>query len=83
MLKVSGAQTALRGRDRFFRAVDEFRQAAPGVWAAGRSDVRQIYEGRLTGTPIHRVLAIDTRMESGDFEARRQAAYASDALLML
>lgn len=83
MVKVSGAQTALRGAIVSSEQVDEFTQAAPGVWLLARSDVRQIYEGASHRTPIHRVLAINAHaVDPLDFDAQRQAAYASDALLL-
>ena len=83
MVKVAGAQTGLRGAIVSSEQVDEFREAAPGVWVLARSDVRQIYEGASHRTPIHRVLALETHeIDPRDFDARRAAAYASDALLM-
>jgi hypothetical protein len=83
MVKVAATQTALRGAIVSSEQVDEFRQAATGVWLLARSDVRQIYEGASHRTPIHRVLAIDANdIDPADFDARRQAAYASNALLL-
>ena len=83
MVKVAAAQTTLRGAIVSSEQVDEFREAAPGVWLLTRSDVRQIYEGASHRTPIHRVLSIEAHdVDPRDFDARRQAAYASDAVLL-
>ncbi|MFL6280950.1 MAG: hypothetical protein ACJ731_12620 [Vicinamibacterales bacterium] len=83
MLKVSAAQTALRGPIVASEQVDDFREARPGVWLLARSDVRQMYEGAAHRTPIHRVLAIDRQeINSSDFSARRQRAYQSAAVML-
>lgn len=83
MVKVAGAQTALRGAITSSEQVDEFREVGPGTWLLARSDVRQIYEGASHRTPIHRVLEIEGHeIDPPAFDARRQAAYASDAVLM-
>ena len=83
MLRASAAQTALRGAIVSSEQVDEFRQASSGDWFLARSDVRQLYEGASHRTPIHRVLTIETHdIDPPDFDARRHAAYASDALLL-
>ena len=83
MRRVAAAQTALRGAIVSSEQVDDFREAAPGVWLLARSDVRQIYEGASHRTPIHRSLTIERHeINPADFISRRQAAYASDALLM-
>ena len=83
MLKVSAAQTALRGPIVASEQVDEFQQAKPGIWLLARSDVRQMYEGAAHRTPIHRVLAIAANdVNSPDFVARRQAAYSSGSVML-
>jgi len=83
MLKVSAAQTALRGPIVASEQVDEFRQAQPGIWLLTRSDVRQMYEGAAHRTPIHRVLAIaSNEINVPDFSARRQRAYGSGSVML-
>jgi hypothetical protein len=83
MLKVSAAQTALRGPIVASEQVDEFRQAQPGIWLLARSDVRQMYEGAAHRTPIHRVLAIaSNEINAPDFLARRQRDYGSGSLML-
>ena len=83
MLKVSAAQTALRGPIVTSEQTDEFRQVKPGIWLLARSDVRQMYEGAAYRTPIHRVLAIDrAEVNPPDFKERRARAYV-DAPVML
>ena len=82
MVKVSATQTALRGPIVSSEQTDEFRSESD-LWLLDRSDIRQIYEGAGHRTPIHRVLRI-TRHEinSPDFEARRQSAYASSSVML-
>ena len=83
MLKVSAAQTALRGPIVASEQVDEFRQAQPGIWLLARSDVRQMYEGAAHRTPIHRVLAIaSSEINAPDFLSRRQHAYGSGSVML-
>jgi len=83
MLKVSAAQTALRGPIVASEQVDDFREVRPGVWLLAHSDVRQMYEGAAHRTPIHRVLALDHQeINSSDFSARRQLAYHSAAVML-
>jgi hypothetical protein len=83
MLKVSAAQTALRGPIVASEQVDEFRQAQPGIWLLARSDVRQMYEGAAHRTPIHRVLAIaSNEINTPDFLSRRQHAYGSGSVML-
>jgi hypothetical protein len=83
MLKVSAAQTGLRGPIVKSEQTDEFRQVQPGVWLLARSDIRQMYEGAAHRTPIHRVLEIRrTDVNPSDFKERRNRAYA-DAPVML
>ncbi len=83
MVKAAAAQTALRGPIVASEQVDEFRAAQEGVWLLARSDVRQMYEGAAHRTPIHRVLAIATHdINPPDFLVQRQAAYASDAVML-
>ena len=83
MLKVSAAQTGLRGAIVASEQTDEFRQVKPGIWLLAHSDVRQMYEGAAHRTPIHRVLAIDRiEVNPPDFNERRTRAY-SEAPVML
>ena len=83
MLKVSAAQTALRGPIVASEQVDEFRPVQPGIWLLARSDVRQMYEGAAHRTPIHRVLAIaSNEINVPDFSARRQRAYGSGSVML-
>ncbi len=83
MVKVAAAQTGLRGAIVSSEQVDVFREVRPGLWLLARSNVRQIYEGASHRTPIHRLLTIETHeIDPADFVARRQSAYASDALLL-
>jgi hypothetical protein len=83
MLKVSAAQTGLRGAIVTSEQTDEFRQVKPGIWLLARSDAHQMYEGAAHRTPIHRVLAIDqTDVNPPDFKERRSHAY-SNAPVML
>jgi len=83
MVKAAAAQTGLRGPIVASEQVDEFREAREGVWLLARSDVRQTYEGAAHRTPIHRVLTIAAHeINPPDFLLRRQAAYASDAVML-
>lgn len=83
MVKVAASQTGLRGPIVVSEQVDEFQPARPGIWLLSRSDVRQMYEGAGHRTPIHRVLSIAAhQINPSDFVARRQAAYASDSLML-
>jgi hypothetical protein len=83
MVKVSAAQTGLRGPIVSSEQEDGYRRHADGVWLLARSDVRQIYEGAAHRTPIHRVLQMVAHdVNPPDFEARRQAAYASAAIML-
>jgi hypothetical protein len=83
MLKVSAAQTALRGPIVASEQTDHFRQAAPGIWLLDRSDVRQMYEGAAHRTPIHRLLAISSHeINTPDFIERRQRAYGSASVML-
>ena len=83
MVKVAATQTALRGAIVSAEQVDQFRQVRRGVWMLARSDVRQLYEGAAHRTPIHRRLDLrQHEIDPPDFEARRQTAYASDALML-
>jgi hypothetical protein len=83
MLKVSAAQTALRGPIVASEQVDDFREAGRGVWLLAHSDVRQMYEGAAHRTPIHRVLAIDrNEVNVADFPARRRHAYQSATVML-
>ena len=83
MVRVAAAQTRLRGAIVSSEQVDDFREAAAGVWLLARSDVRQIYEGAAHRTPIQRLLILTTHeIEPGDFETRLRAAYASPSVML-
>lgn len=83
MVRVAAAQTGLRGAIVSSEQVDDFREAAPGVWLLARSDVRQVYEGAAHRTPIHRLLTIARHdIDPPDFDARLQAAYASPTIML-
>ena len=83
MVKVSGAQTGLRGPIVSSEQVDEFHAEPGGVWLLARSEVRQIYEGAAHRTPIHRVLAIARHeINPPAFADRRAAAYASPSVML-
>lgn len=86
MLRVSAAQTGLRGpivsseqRDTFVRVP----VGAETVWLLGKSEVDQVYEGAGHRTPIQRVVVIE-RYEANpeDFEARLRGAHASDSVML-
>ena len=82
MVKVSAVQTGLRGPIVSSEQTDEFRRQG-SLWLLARSDVRQLYEGAGHRTPIHRVLAIDRQeVNPAAFAERRQAAYASPAVML-
>ena len=77
--RISARQTTLRGPVVSSEQTDEFARVQPGTWVLARSEVHQLYEGAAYRTPIHRVLALGTHdVNAADFQARRQAAYASD-----
>lgn len=83
MMKVAAVQTGLRGPIVASEQTDEFRKQRDGVWLLARSDTRQTYEGAAHRTPIHRVLVLtEHQVNPGDFERRRNAAYASDAVML-
>jgi hypothetical protein len=83
MLKVAATQTGLKGAIVSSEQIDEFREATAGVWLLARSEVRQLYEGAGHRTPITRVLAVTGHeVNPVDFEARRDAAYASSHVML-
>ena len=83
IVRVAAAQTELRGAIVSSEQVDDFREAAPGVWLLAQSDVRQLYEGPGHRTPIHRLLRIATHeINPAGFEARLQTAYASPSVML-
>jgi hypothetical protein len=83
MLKVAATQTGLKGAIVSSEQIDEFREERPGAWLLARSEVRQLYEGAGHRTPITRVLAIaGHEVNPPDFEARRDAAYASSHVML-
>ena len=82
-LRIHATQTALRGPIVSSEQIDDFREAAPGVWLLGRSEVRQLYEGAAHRTPIQRVLEIASHeINPPQFDARLQAAYQSSSLML-
>ena len=82
MVRVSAAQTGLKGPITVSEQADEF-QLEDGRWRPARSNVRQNYEGAAIKTPIHRLLVIDRyEVNPSDFEARRAAAYASNDVML-
>ncbi len=83
MVRVAAAQTRLKGPIVASEQVDDFEQVRDGIWLLHRSDVRQMYEGASYRTPIHRVLSMSAYdVNPADFAARRQAALASDAVML-
>src|SRR5262249_8379305 len=83
IVRVSAAQTGLRGPIVASEQVDDFTREREGVWLLKRSDVRQMYEGAAHRTPIHRVLDIEQReVNPPGFSRRRQEAYGSGDLLL-
>ncbi len=83
MLRVAAAQTRLRGAIVSSEQVDDFREAAPGIWLLAQSDVRQIYEGPGHRTPIHRLLRLSTHeVNPPNFASRLQSAYASSSVML-
>lgn len=83
MVRVSGAQTRLKGPIVASEQVDDFAQVQPGIWLLTRSDVRQMYEGASYRTPIHRLMVMTSHdVNPADFAARRQAALGSDAVML-
>lgn len=83
LVRTSGVQTSLRGPVTASEQTDEFRRIRNGLWMLARSDVRQTYEGAAVRTPIHRLLILDTyEINPGDFTTRRDAAYASNDVLL-
>jgi hypothetical protein len=83
MVRVSAAQTGLKGPITASEQDDDFRPDAAGRWRLARSNVRQTYEGASVRTPIHRLLVIDRdEVNPPDFAARRAAAYASPDVML-
>lgn len=83
MVRVSAAQTQLKGPIIASEQADDFSLDDQGRWLVARSDVRQTYEGASVRTPIHRLLMI-TRHEinRADFAAQRDAAYQSRDVML-
>ena len=83
MARVSAAQTGLKGPITASEQIDTFVPDKDGRWLLVRSDVRQTYEGASIRTPIHRLLEIARHeVNTGDFAARRAAAYASADVML-
>lgn len=83
MARVGATQTGLRGAIISSEQVDDFREVQKGVWLPAQSDIRQIYEGAGHRTPIHRQTTFDEHaLNPSDFEARRDAAYASPSVML-
>jgi hypothetical protein len=83
MVRVSAAQTGLKGPITASEQIDDYVADSPGRWRLARSNVRQTYEGASVRTPIHRLLLIDRyEVNSPDFDRRRAAAYASPDVML-
>jgi hypothetical protein len=83
MMRVSAAQTGLKGPITASEQTDEFRMDAGGRWLLARSDVHQTYEGASVRTPIHRRLEIARHeINPPDFPSRRDEAYASRDVML-
>jgi hypothetical protein len=83
MVRVSAAQTGLRGPITSSEQTDEFRENGKGIWLLARSDVRQTYEGASIRTPIHRLMVLNQQeINAPDFQARREAAYTSADVML-
>ena len=83
MVRVSAAQTGLKGPITASEQTDDYTSDSPGRWRLARSNVRQTYEGASVKTPIHRLVVIDRyEVNPPDFEARRAAAYASPDVML-
>jgi len=83
LVRVSAAQTNLRGAIVASEQTDEFAPDGSGFWLLRRSQVHQRYEGAGHRTPIERVLTLDRHdINPGDFDARRRAAFASSSVIL-
>jgi hypothetical protein len=83
MLRVSAAQTGLKGPIIASEQTDEYAVDPAGRWLLARSDVHQTYEGASIRTPIHRRLVVDRHdVNTADFAARRAEAYASRDIML-
>jgi hypothetical protein len=92
LVRLEAAQTNLRGPITSSEQIDEYaplqpasgpRPPASDLWLLVRSDVRQLYQGAGHRTPIRRVLTIERNdINPPDFDARRAAAHASDAVML-
>ena len=83
LVRVAAVQTGLRGSIVQSEQIDEFAPQGDSAWLLARSDVRQMYEGAGHRTPIHRVMVVHHHeVNPPDFEARRQAAYASSSVML-
>ena len=83
MVRVSAAQTGLRGPIVASEQTDTYAPDAGGRWLLARSDIRQRYEGASVRTPIQRLLVVDRHdVNASDFAARRAAAYASSDVML-
>ena len=83
LVRVEARQTGLRGPIVASEQVDEYRRENGNLWLPSRSHVRQLYEGAAHKTPIDRLLVTTNHeIDSPDFEARRQAARTSSAIML-
>ena len=83
LVRVEARQTGLRGPIVASEQVDEYRRASGNLWLPSRSHVKQLYEGAAHRTPIDRVLVTaNHEIDAPDFETRRLAAHASNALML-
>ncbi len=83
MVRVSAAQTGLKGPITASEQTDDFTADAALLSRLARSSVRQTYEGASVRTPIHRLLVIDRHeVNPPDFAVRVAAAYASADVML-
>lgn len=86
LLRVDAAQTNLRGPITSSQQIEEFAPHPAGedtVWLLSRSEIRQVYQGAGITTPIHRLMVVRRHeINPPGLAARRQAAYASSAVML-
>jgi hypothetical protein len=86
LVRMDAAQTGLRGAIVSSRQRDEFspvRVDDRDAWLPARSTIDQIYQAAGFRTPIHReVTASAHEVNAADFDARREAALRSPAVIL-
>jgi hypothetical protein len=86
LLRVDAVQTNLRGPITSSQQIEEFAPYPAGgerYWLLARSEIRQVYQGAGLTTPIHRVMVVrGHEINPADLAPRRQAAYASPAVML-